>query len=156
VNTKLAAFFPFIGIIFLVIAEIVQFAQHGSVGWQVILVMNSVTYLIGAQAVGAGISHMFWGPPIAASIGWAPSPFQWEVGGANLGIGIAGVWAGSFGREYWIAVIIAALVFLWVAGVGHIREIVTKRNFAVSNAGPIMFTDFLVPAFCLTIWVLWS
>lgn len=46
--------------------------------------------------------------------------------------------------------------FLWVAGIGHIREIVRQRNFAISNAGPIMFLDFLVPLFCLAIWLLWA
>ena len=155
-TNRLYALFPFIGIALLLVAEVVQFASHGSDGWQRILVMNSVTYLIGAQAVGAGIAHMFFGPPIAASIGWAPSPFQWEVGGANLGIGIAGVWASSFGREYWLAVIIMAAAFLWVAGVGHIREIVRSHNLAVSNAGPILFTDFLVPLWCLVAWLLWA
>jgi len=150
------ALFPFIGIILLVIVEAVQFATEGSTNWQQLLVMNSVTYLIGAQGIGAGIGHMFFGPPIARSIGWEPSPFQWEVGGANLGIGIAGVWASSFHPDYWLAVIIVAMGFLWVAGIGHVRDVVKHHNLSVSNAGPILFTDFLIPAYCLLIWLLWA
>lgn len=146
---------PFAGVICFTVAEVVWFASGGDGDWRTILVLNAVTYLIGAQALGAGLGHMFWGPPIARSIGWQPSPFQWEVGGANLGIGIAGVLAGSFGTEYWLAVIVMAMTFLWVAGVGHIREIVRERNFAINNAGPILFLDFLAPAFCLVVWLLW-
>lgn len=150
------ALFPFIGIILLVIVEVIQFATDGSDNWRQLLVMNSVTYLIGAQGIGAGIGHMFFGAPIARSIGWEPSPFQWEVGGANLGIGIAGVWASSFHPDYWLAVILAAAGFLWVAGIGHVRGIVKDHNLSISNAGPILFTDFLIPAYCLVIWVLWA
>ena len=155
-TNRLYGLFPFIGILLLIAAEAIQFALHGTADWQIILVMNSVTYLIGAQALGAAFGHLFYGPPIAASIGWAPSPFQWEVGGANLGIGIAGVMASSFGRQYWLAVIIMAAAFLWVAGIGHGREVVRSHNLAVSNAGPILFTDFLVPLWCLVAWMLWA
>lgn len=154
--TWIYGLFPFIGVILLVIATVVQFATDGSDGWRQALVVNSVTYLIGAQAIGAGIGHMFFGPPIAASIGWRPSPFQWEVGGANLGLGIAGVWASSFDPDYWLAVIIVATGFLWVAAVGHVREIIREKNLSVSNAGPILFTDVLIPAFCLVIWLMWA
>ncbi len=150
------ALFPFIGIILLVIVEVIQFTTGETDNWRQLLVMNSVAYLIGAQGIGAGIGHMFFGPPIARSIGWEPSPFQWEVGGANLGIGIAGVWASSFSPDYWLAVIIAAAGFLWVAGIGHVRDIVKHHNLSVSNAGPILFTDFLIPAYCLVIWILWA
>jgi hypothetical protein len=148
--------FPFLGVIALGVAEGVQLATQGTAGWQENLVANSVTYLVGVVGISAGLGHMFWGPPIARSIGWGPSPFQWEVGGANLGLGIAGVMAGSFGRAYWLAVIVVAAGFLWVAGVGHIREIIRRRNLAISNAGPILLLDFLVPAYLLTIWLLWA
>jgi hypothetical protein len=151
----LLALSPFVGVISFAIAEIVWLASGDDTDWRRILVMNAVTYLIGAQAFAAGVGHMFYGPPIARSIGWQPSPFQWEVGGANLGIGIAGVMAGSFGTEYWLAVIVMGLTFLWVAGIGHIRQIVKERNLAINNAGPILFLDFLAPAFCLVVWLLW-
>jgi hypothetical protein len=153
---KMSAVFPFIGIVLFLGAMVIQGFAHGWDTLDDVVVANAVTYLIGAQAFGAGIGHLFFGPPIAESIGWKPSPFQWEVGAANLGIGIAGVLATNFGREYWLAVIIVATTFLWLAAVGHVREIIVKRNFAVSNAGPILFTDVLVPAFCLAAWFIWA
>ena len=71
------------------------------------------------MGIGAGFAHMFWGKKISASIGWNWSPFEWEVGVANLGMGIAGVMAGSFGKDYWLAVIIVVATFLWGAAIGH-------------------------------------
>lgn len=146
---------PFIGLICFAVAQAVWFATGGDGDWQTMTVINAVTYLIGAQAFGAGLGHMFFAAPIARSIGWHPSPFQWEVGGANLGIGVAGVFAGSFESSYWLAVIIVAMTFLLVAGVGHVREVVQQRNFAVNNAGPILLLDFVVPAACLAMWLTW-
>jgi hypothetical protein len=153
---RLMGLFPFIGIIMFVVAEAIEFGRSGTTNWQSIAVMNAVMYLIGAQAFAAGLGHMMFGPPVAASIGWAPSPFQWEVGGANLGIGVAGVIASSFHPDYWLAVIIVSMVFLWVAGIGHIREVVKNKNFAPNNAGPILFMDFLLPAACLVAWIAWA
>jgi hypothetical protein len=147
---------PFVGMICFTAAQLIWFLSGGSTGWQTMTVVNAVTYLIGAQAFGTGLGHMFYAAPIASSIGWQPSPFQWEVGGANLGIGIAGVFASSFGPGYWLAVIIVAMTFLWVAGIGHLREVVQHHNRAVNNAGPILFLDFLAPAACLAMWLLWA
>jgi hypothetical protein len=42
-----------------------------------------------------GSGHLFTPGPVAASIGWPTSRFQWEVGVANIGYGVAGVMAPS-------------------------------------------------------------
>jgi hypothetical protein len=147
---------PFTGLICFTIAELIWVVTGSEGDFREITLLNAVTYLIGAQALGAGLGHMFYAAPIARTIGWQPSPFQWEVGGANLGIGIAGVMASSYSSDYWLAVIIVAMAFLWVAGVGHLREIVQRRNFAINNAGPILVLDFLAPALCLFFWLQWA
>jgi hypothetical protein len=67
------------------------------------------------------------------------------VGVANLGLGLASIYAAFRGFEARLAVGIAAACFLIGAGVIHIVDIVDKGNFAPGNAGPIMITDFLTP-----------
>jgi hypothetical protein len=42
-----------------------------------------------------GSGPLFMPGPVAASIGWPTSRFQWEVGGANIGYGVAAVMAPS-------------------------------------------------------------
>ncbi len=137
---------PFAGVIAFVIAEVAYIISSGTDGLLEVTALNAVLFLIGSNSLGAGIAHLFFAHPIARSIGWQTSPFQFEVGAANLGIGIAGVLAGFFAADYWLAVSIVALVFLWLAGAGHIREIVAKRNFSINNAGPILVLDFVAPA----------
>jgi hypothetical protein len=144
---------PFAGVVLFVIAEIITLAVAGTDHLLYNTAQNAVLFLIGSSGIGNGIAHLFFGPAIARSIGWPPGPFQFEVGAANLGIGIAGVTGAFFGPEFWLAVIIVDIVFLFLAGVGHIREIVTRRNLAVNNAGPILVLDFLMPAATLVLWI---
>ena len=94
---------------------------------------------------------MFFPQQSAASIGWAPSPFQYEVGVANLGLGLACIYAAFRGFEARVAAGIVAACFLLGAGIGHIRDIVATGNLAPGNAGPIMFTDFLTPIVVLAL-----
>ena len=109
---------------------------------------------LGLQGLWAFVGHVFFAEESAASIGWAPSPFQYEVGVANLGLGLAAIYAAFRGFEARAAVAIAAACFLAGAGVGHVREILEEDNFAPGNAGSILFTDFLVPIVILVLLLL--
>jgi hypothetical protein len=100
---------------------------------------------LGVQGLWAFAGHVFFPERAAAAIGWAPSPFQFEVGAANLGIGLAALYAAFSGFQARFAVAIAAACFLMGAGVVHIADIFTNGNLAPGNAGPILVTDFLTP-----------
>lgn len=111
---------------------------------------------LGLQSLWAFVGHVFFAERAAAAIGWATSPFQYEVGVANLGLGLASLYAAFRGFEARLAVAIAAACFLIGAGVGHVRDIVVGGNFAPGNAGPIMVADFLTPIVILVLLVLAS
>lgn len=145
---------PFIGVILFLIS-VISVVGSGSDTWRHDLLTNAVVYLIGWACIGGGISHIFFGPKISASIGWQWSPFELEVGFANLGFGVAGVLAASFSPDYALAIIIANSVFRVGAGIGHIRSMITDRNFAVNNSA-ILFLDFVVPAFLFWAYFAWS
>lgn len=100
---------------------------------------------LGIQGLWAFIGHVFFPDRAAAAIGWATSPFQYEVGVAKLGLGLAAIYAAFRGFEARMAAGIVAACFLIGAGIGHIRDIVETGNLAPGNAGPIMVTDFLTP-----------
>jgi len=146
---------PFGGVVLFVIAEIVVLVAGGGADFLHWTTMNALLFLIGSSALGTGIAHLFFGPAIARSIGWQPGPFQFEVGAANLGIGVAAIVTGAvFGPSAWLGPILVALVFLVLAGIGHIRDIVRHRNLSINNAGPILFLDFLAPIATLALWLL--
>lgn len=106
---------------------------------------------LGIQGLWGFVGHVFFAERVAQSIGWATSPFQYEVGVANLGLGLASLYAAFRGFEARLAVAIAAACFLIGAGIGHIRDIVVAGNLAPGNAGPIMVTDFLTPIVVLVL-----
>jgi hypothetical protein len=109
---------------------------------------------LGVLSLWAFVGHVFFPEQSAAAIGWTPSPFQYEVGVANLGLGLASVCAAFSSFRARVAVLIVAMSFLAGAGIGHIREIVQTGNFAPGNAGPILFTDFLTPIVILVLLLL--
>lgn len=100
---------------------------------------------LGVQGLWAFFGHVFLPESSAAAIGWAPSPFQFEVGVANLGIALASFYAAFMGYQARGAVAVAAACFLGGAGVGHLVDIALGDNFAPGNAGPMLVTDFLTP-----------
>lgn len=100
---------------------------------------------LGLLGLWAFVGHVFFPAQSAAAIGWEPSPFQFEVGYANLGLGLASLYAAYTTFYARVAVAIAASCFLIGAGIGHVHDIVEFGNLTPGNAGPILVTDFLTP-----------
>jgi len=109
------------------------------------LIRYILVFPLGLQGLWAFFGHVFLPEESAASIGWAASPFQTEVGMANLGLALASFYAafGNFGAR--AAAAIGASCFLAGAGVVHLMDIAEEGNIAPGNAGPILVTDFLTP-----------
>ncbi len=97
---------------------------------------------------------MFFGEVSAAFIGWADSPFQFEVGTASLGFAVVGFLAAFGSFDLRLGAVIAPSIFTLGAAVGHVRQMVTADNFAAGNAGVIFYTDILIPLFgFLLLWL---
>src|SRR5690348_13343438 len=90
----------------------------------------SVVFGVGVNCTYSGLGHLFMPEYSAAMIGWEDSPFQLEVGSADLAIGIAGLLSlwGSYG--YRLALAIVAAIFYGIDAVGHVRQMVLENNFA--------------------------
>jgi hypothetical protein len=109
------------------------------------LLRYAFIFPVGLMGLWAALGHIVFPARVAQAIGWLTSPFQFEVGAANLGIGLTGFYAAFCSFEARLATNLTLGCFLIAAGVGHIREIITAGNFAPGNAGPILFTDLLTP-----------
>jgi len=97
------------------------------------------------QSLWAALGHIFVSERVARSIGWAPSPFQHEIGAANLGIGLGAIVAAILGPTAAWAIFFVAASFLWGAAAVHISDMVRKGNLEINNAGPIFWWDILTP-----------
>jgi hypothetical protein len=154
-RSLLLGLLPFVGVILFAVSAAQIVIGDRPADWQHQLALAAVVYLIGWAALGAGISHIFFGKAISRSIGFARSPYELEVGFANLGFGVAALMAGSFQKEYWLAIIVANSIFRVGCGAGHIKQIVMDRNYAINNTA-ILFLNFAVPAFLVFSYFAWA
>ena len=95
-------------------------------------------YLFGVGVAGGGIGgffgHFFISDSVAESIGWpSGSPFQLEVGFANLAVGILGIVAMGRRDGFREATVIAATVFSLGATVVHVMDVIESGNLAPGN-----------------------
>jgi hypothetical protein len=104
-----------------------------------------VFFAIGVSYLYNFICHVFFGRMTAAYIGWADSPFQFEVGTASLGFALVGFLAAFRSFDLRLAAVLGSAVFLLGAAAGHVWQMVTAHNFAPGNAGTIFYTDIAVP-----------
>jgi len=100
---------------------------------------------IGATGIWASVVHTLFSAHTAAFVGWAPSPFQFEVAVANLGFGLAGLVGFRQKFDFWLATAIIWTTFLWGAAVGHLYQMIIHGNFAPGNVGMILYMGVLRP-----------
>lgn len=97
--------------------------------------------------------HVFKSDMIAEQIGWSKgSPFQKELGYAELGFAIAGIMCIWHGREFWLATIVLITPLFILAGINHIREIVVNKNFHPYNL-VTSIPDLLMPLSWIFLWI---
>ena len=141
--------FLVIGLVFSVVAiargpqrESAEFVIDRLLAWHVF-------WAIGVGYLYNFIMHAFFGRLSASFIGWADSPFQFEVATASLGFAVVGFLAAFRSYDLRLAAIVGPSLFTLGAAAGHIREMVEHGNFAPGNAGVIFYMDILIPAFGL-------
>lgn len=106
-------------------------------------------FAVGLSGLWGFILHAFFPEMAAKFIGWANSPFQFEVAVANLGMGLVGVFGLYASKPYRIAGTIYTTCFLWGAAYGHVVQMIKANNFAPGNAGAIFYNDLFLPLFLI-------
>jgi disulfide bond formation protein DsbB len=104
---------------------------------------------IGVTGLWAGISHVFFPAVAAAHIGWQVSPFQFEVGMADLAIGLTACIAFWRDLSFKAAAVCGASIFLLGDAIGHVREMIVASNFAPGNAGLPFYMDIICPTLAI-------
>ena len=103
-------------------------------------------YMYGIGAIYGGFFHAYFGTMAAAGIGWQNSPFQYELGWFEIGIGLAALFARRQNYGYRLALTIPIVVFSFAAAAQHIALMLTKHNFAPNNAGMMLWlNDIIMP-----------
>jgi len=113
-----------------------------------------VFWAVGVSYLCNFAMHAFFGEMTAAFIGWADSPFQFEVATASLGFAVVGFLAAFRSFDLRLAAIVGPGLFVLGAAAGHVYQMVTAHNFAPGNAGVIFYMDIVIPLFgFLLLWL---
>jgi|GEM_PF-337247 len=92
---------------------------------------------MGWSILGGFLMHTVFARSTAKAIGRQTNGFQYEVGFASLGIGLAGIYASNLDLpEAWIAASLAGGLFLLLAGFNHMGSAGTERLCVCRNRGP--------------------
>ncbi len=116
-----------------------------------VILLYLLVFYVGIGGLIGAMAHVLRGPETAAGIGWQPgSPFQFEVGMANLAFGVLGILCIWKRGEFWTATGIGAAVLFLGCAYGHVYEMVVHHNYAPYNAGAgIFFNDAVIPVIIL-------
>jgi hypothetical protein len=109
------------------------------------LLFYQVTVSISLSGLTGFLGHVFKSDMVAEQIGWDKgSPFQKELGYAELGFAIAGIMCIWHGKEFWIATIVLVTPLFILAGINHIREMAINKNIHPHNA-ITSISDLMMP-----------
>ena len=125
-------------------------ASHRFLDWMLLL-------SVGVETLWAGLFHVFVPHVAAASIGWQVSPFQFEIGVADIAIGLVAI--ASFWRSlpFKSAVVAYIAIFYFGVAIGHVRDAAEAGNFAANNFGLLLLmTIAKIVMLPVLLWASWK
>ncbi len=99
---------------------------------------------VGCLFVLGSAGQFLYAPEISGCIGWSWSPFQYELAFSELALGVLGLLAPIFYREFWLSTIIATVVWLVGASIIHLYYLVALGNVAILNAGFVIAWNIII------------
>ncbi|MFF2051829.1 DUF6790 family protein [Leifsonia sp. NPDC058194] len=109
--------------------------------------LNSfVIWGVGVAQTVNFVMHSVFGDYAAKTIGWAQSPFQWELAVSSLGVGVMAFILGRrmaplIGKA---AVVIATVIFGLGAAGGHVYQMIANHDYAANNTGLLLISDIVI------------
>lgn len=100
---------------------------------------------VGLMGLLTAYAHVFRPVQTSASIGWSTSPYEYEVGMADLTVGVLGVLCMWVRGNFWLATAVANFVWLEGDAVGHIRQMTEYGNHAPNNSGIFLYVEIIMP-----------
>ncbi|MDS0528371.1 hypothetical protein NNC19_22030 [Clostridium sp. SHJSY1] len=129
------------GIVTTIINSEIRSAQSISTN----LLFYQLVITVSLAGIQGFLGHVFKSDMVAGYIGWEKeSPFQKELGYAELGYEILGILCIWMGKDFWLATIVAFSTLFIGATIVHIKELIKSKNFKPGNSF-IILTDLIIP-----------
>lgn len=98
---------------------------------------------VGVDGIWAGIFHIFFPSIASGQIGWAASPFEFEIGVADLALGIAAAISFRRSLSFMSGVATYAILFYVGVAVGHFHQAFARGDYAPDNFGMLLLVTLL-------------
>lgn len=106
---------------------------------------------MGLEGLWAGGTHVLFPETAARFIGWQVSPFQFEVGMADISLGVIALVAFWQPLAFKAAVVTFSVVYYVGLAYGHFHQIAATGNMAAGNAGMLLVLTVIKPALLLAL-----
>jgi hypothetical protein len=93
---------------------------------------------VGFDGIWAGVFHVFFPEIASAQIGWQPSPFEFEIGVADIALGIVAVISFWCSLSFQSAVAAYAILFYLGVSIGHFVQAFGHGDYAADNFGMLL------------------
>jgi len=109
---------------------------------------------VGVTGLWAALFHLFFPGISAADIGWQVSPFQFEVGMADLAIGATACLSFWRNLDFKAAAVMVSSIFFLGDAVGHVKQMMVAGDFAPGNAGVPFYSDVALPVLMIVLLII--
>ncbi|MFJ3392518.1 DUF6790 family protein [Leifsonia aquatica] len=109
--------------------------------------LNSfVIWAVGVAQTVNFVMHSVFGDYAAKTIGWAQSPFQWELAVSSLGVGVMAFILGRRKAPFIgkAAIVLATVIFGLGAAGGHVYQMIVNHDYAANNTGLLLISDIVI------------
>lgn len=101
---------------------------------------------LGVTSVYVGVIHLLYPDLSNAVLGWAQSPYQVEVGVADLAIGITAILSFNASLGFRLATVIVSTIFLLGCAVQHISLLLMQESIQLDHiASWLWLNDMVLP-----------
>jgi hypothetical protein len=100
---------------------------------------------MGVEGLWAGLTHVLFPETAAHFIGWQTSPFQFEIGIADISLGVVALLAYWRPLAFKAAVVTFSFVFYIGLAIGHIRQVVLTGDMSPGNVGLLLALTIIKP-----------
>lgn len=109
---------------------------------------------LGVSGLWGALFHLFFPELAAADIGWQTSPFQFEVGMADLAIGVTACISFWRSLEFKTAAVMVNAIALIGDAIGHVWQMMVAGNFTSGNAGVPFYSDIIFPVLAIVLLII--